>query len=156
VSQVILAQGAGAGVFKITRMGQSNDEKTTLLLKISSIVELIEAERNNYQKYVEDNWQETPKLLASETHFLLYEFGAHLHNFNPSPLRTGYAESDTDALRNLMKRLVESLRKIHKIGHDNVSFVQRRTSISHLMNSLRVPHLFQRKKLPSLFVFGSG
>ena len=113
---------SGAGVFKITRIRTSRNPRSTLLLKIAADSDLIAAELSNY-KYIEQQWRETPKLLADNTNLLLYEFGGSLGIFKPLTLRDGYARSSPEALSVLMERLVKSLQFIHMIGHDTMSFV---------------------------------
>jgi hypothetical protein len=134
----ITAGLSGAAVFLVTRT-RAGRGFIPWVVKASKNRRLIIAERENYQRYVQEILPAAPKLIQStNTSLLIFEYGGALANYDPCTLRSGYESSKADALATLMRRIVTSLQTIDHLSVDTMSCVNRMPLLEKLETQFQV------------------
>jgi hypothetical protein len=131
---------SGAAVFLVRRIA-TNVALIPWVIKVCSEIELINAERDNYERCIQGILPQSPALIdTGANRLLIYSYGGFLSN--PYTLRSGYAISKAEALAPLMRRIVTSLESIHRMEPDGMSCVNRMPrahGIEEEIKRLRLP-----------------
>ena len=133
---------SGAAVFLVRRTG-GRGRLTPWVLKACNDPTLIIEERENNTRYVQGILSAAPVLIPTgSSRILIFRFGAHLAEYNPRTLRSGYASSSPAALATLMHRIVTSLTAIHHFTDDVASCMDRMPSTLQLKEQLQAVRSF--------------